>query len=45
VLPTLLLRYINTVKLKVKVKMSLSLTKHHTLKAYRGSGGIDPRIL
>jgi hypothetical protein len=28
-----------------KVKLSLCLTKHHTLKAYWGSGGIAPRIL
>jgi hypothetical protein len=28
-----------------KVKLSLCLTKHHTMKTYWGSGGIDPRIL
>jgi hypothetical protein len=30
---------------KVKVKLSLCLTKHHAMKTYWGSGGIDPRIL
>jgi hypothetical protein len=30
---------------KVKVKLSLCLTKHHVMKAYWGSGGIAPRIL
>jgi hypothetical protein len=30
---------------KVKVKLSLCLTKHHTMKAYWGSGGIAPLIL
>jgi hypothetical protein len=35
------------VKVKVKVKLSLcfSLTVHHAVKAYWGSGGIDPCIL
>jgi hypothetical protein len=33
------------VNLNVKVKLSLCLTKHHAMKAYRGSGGIAPRIL
>jgi hypothetical protein len=33
------------VKLKVKVKLSLCLTKHHAMKAYWWSGGIAPRIL
>jgi hypothetical protein len=33
------------IKLKVKVKFSLCLTKHHAMKAYWGSGGIAPRIL
>jgi hypothetical protein len=32
-------------KVKVKVKLSLCLTKHHAMKTYRGIGGIDPRIL
>jgi hypothetical protein len=31
--------------LKLKVKLSLCLTKHHATKTYRGSGGIAPRIL
>jgi hypothetical protein len=31
--------------LKVKVKLSLCLTKHHAIKAYWGSGGTAPRIL
>jgi hypothetical protein len=30
---------------KVKVKLSLWLTKHHAMKAYWGSGGIAPRNL
>jgi hypothetical protein len=30
---------------KVKVKLSLCLTKHHAMKAYWGSGCIAPRIL
>jgi hypothetical protein len=30
---------------KVKVKLSLCLTKHHVMKAYWGSGGIAPSIL
>jgi hypothetical protein len=34
-----------THKVKVKVKLSLCLTKHHAMKAYWGSGGIVPRIL
>jgi hypothetical protein len=32
-------------KIKVKVKLSLCLTKHHAIKAYWGNGGIAPRIL
>jgi hypothetical protein len=31
--------------MKVKVNLSLCLTKHHAIKTYRGSGGIPPRIL
>jgi hypothetical protein len=30
---------------KVKVKVSPCLTKHHAVKAYWGSGGIAPLIL
>jgi hypothetical protein len=30
---------------KVKVKLSLCLTKHHAMKTYWGNGGIVPRIL
>jgi hypothetical protein len=30
---------------KVKVKLSLCLTKHHAMKTYWRSGGIAPRIL
>jgi hypothetical protein len=30
---------------KVKVKLSLRLTKHHTMKVYWGNGSIAPRIL
>jgi hypothetical protein len=28
-----------------KVKLSMCLTKHHAMKAYRGSGGTNPYIL
>jgi hypothetical protein len=31
--------------IKVKVKFSLCLTKHHAMKTYWGSGGIAPLIL
>jgi hypothetical protein len=31
--------------IKVKVKLSLYLGKHHAMKTYWGSGGIAPRIL
>jgi hypothetical protein len=31
--------------IKVKVKLSLYLAKHHAIKTYWGSGGIVPRIL
>jgi hypothetical protein len=31
--------------IKVKVKLSLCLTKHHSMKTYWGSGSIAPRIL
>jgi hypothetical protein len=34
-----------TFYIKVKEKMSLYLTKHHTMKTYWGSGGIAQRIL
>jgi hypothetical protein len=30
---------------KLKVKLSMCLTKHHAMKAYWESGGIAPRIL
>jgi hypothetical protein len=33
------------IHIKVKVKLSLCLTKHHAMKGYWGSGGIAPRIL
>jgi hypothetical protein len=33
------------IKGNVKVKLPLHLTKYHTMKAYRGSEGIAPRIL
>jgi hypothetical protein len=33
------------IKVNVKVKLSLCLTKHHAMKTYWGSGGIAPRIL
>jgi hypothetical protein len=32
------------VNVKVKVKLSLRLPKHHAMKTYWGSGGIAPRI-
>jgi hypothetical protein len=32
-------------KVKVKIKLSLCLTKHYAVKAYWGSGGIAPHIL
>jgi hypothetical protein len=32
-------------KVKVKLKLSLCLTKHHAVKTYWGSGGLAPRIL
>jgi hypothetical protein len=31
--------------LKVNVKLSLCLTKHHAMKTYWGSGGIASRII
>jgi hypothetical protein len=30
---------------KVKVKLSLCLTNHHTMKMYWGSGDIAPHVL
>jgi hypothetical protein len=35
----------NIGKVKVKVKLYMCLTKHHTMKTYWWSGGIAPRIL
>jgi hypothetical protein len=35
----------NEKKVKVNVKLSLCLTKHHAMKTYWESGGIAPRIL
>jgi hypothetical protein len=32
-------------EVNVKVKLSLCLTKRHTMKVYLGSGGIAPLIL
>jgi hypothetical protein len=43
-LPVLYL-YLSTESVKVKVKFSLCLTKHHATKAYWRSGGIASRIL
>jgi hypothetical protein len=40
-----ILRHISTIKLKVKVKLSPCLTKHHAMKTYWGSGSIVPLIL
>jgi len=37
--------HINHKKVKVKVRLSLCLTKHCTMKMYWGSGGIVPHIL
>jgi hypothetical protein len=37
--------YFPYINVKVKVKLSLCLTKHHAMKTYWGSGGIAPRIL
>jgi hypothetical protein len=37
--------YKSYVELKVKVKLSLFLTKHHAMKTYWGSGVIAPRII
>jgi hypothetical protein len=34
-----------TVNIKVKVKLSLCLTKHHAMKAYWGSESIAPLIV
>jgi hypothetical protein len=34
-----------TLEVKVKVKLSLCLTKHHAMKTYWGSGGIALSIL
>jgi hypothetical protein len=40
------INFITSVSLvKVKVKLSLCLTKHHAMKTYWESGGIAPRIL
>jgi hypothetical protein len=56
-LPYKLLRYVAYVsvgnqgipekytKVKVKVKLSLCLTKHHAMRTYSGSRGTAPRIL
>jgi hypothetical protein len=35
---------VEVAEIKVKVELFLCLTKHHVMKAYWGSGGIDPRI-
>jgi hypothetical protein len=35
----------NSYNIKVKVKLSLCLTKHHAMEAYWGSGGIAPHSL
>jgi hypothetical protein len=35
----------NSIICKVKVKLSLCLTKHHVMKMYWVSGSIAPRIL
>jgi hypothetical protein len=32
-------------EVKVKVKLSLYITKHHTMKTYWGTGGRAPRVL
>jgi hypothetical protein len=38
-------RPMSAVFIRVKVKLSLCLAKHHAMKAYWASGGITPRIL
>jgi hypothetical protein len=38
-------RQMMTRAVKVKVQLSLYLTKHHAMKTYWRSGGIAPRIL
>jgi hypothetical protein len=37
--------FILPVKVKVKIKLSPCLIKHHAMKTYWESGGIAPRIL
>jgi hypothetical protein len=39
------LNWLRMVSIGKKVKLSLCLTKHHAMKAYRWSGGIAQRIL
>jgi hypothetical protein len=34
-----MIKLLNVIKVKGKVKLSLCLTKHHAMKAYWGSGG------
>jgi hypothetical protein len=36
---------VQAIHIKVKVKLSLHLTKYHAMKAYCGNGGIAPLIL
>jgi len=36
---------ISALDLKLKIKLSLFLTKHHAMKTYWGSAGIAKRIL
>jgi hypothetical protein len=33
------------IKVKVRLSLCFSLTEHHAIKAYWGSGGVPPRIL
>jgi hypothetical protein len=39
------MRWLGHVAVMVKVRVSLGLTKYHTMKAYSGSRGIAPCIL
>jgi hypothetical protein len=43
--PYILTEHIGVCKVKVNVKLSLCLTKHHAMKTYWGSGGVAPLIL
>jgi hypothetical protein len=42
---TIINKKLMIIKVKIKGKVSLCLTKHHAMETYWGSGGIGPRIL